>query len=275
MRMSEPDLAWDRPARCREVVLQALARLSDGDTDAATLHRARTHLRRLQACLELAGEDRRAQSIARCVARVSKLRTLQAFARYLKRHGAPRSDRKAVKRRLRAARARLDRTHAYAAIERIVRRQALPQVPADPAWMAERMQAARDGHADALRRLTAEAGAKPRRKTLHRLRLLIKSIRYQEEWALDHPFAQPGLIRRLKHAQTVLGDYEDLFQFRKLARSLDLRSSSAIEKAWRRVRARARALPARLIDYLGMTASSRIRLVGATPESGRVAGTPA
>ncbi len=249
--MSEPHHAGNRPARYREVVLQALARLSGGDTHAATLHRARTHLRRLQACCELAGEDRRATSIARCVVRVSKLRTLQVFAHYLKRHGAPRSDRKAVKRRLRAAHEKLERTHAYEAIERIVRRQALPPVPADPAWLAERMQAARDAHAGTLRRLTAEAGATPRRKTLHQLRLLIKSIRYQEEWAMDFPFAQPGLIRRLKRAQAALGDYEDLFQFRKLARSMNLRSSSAIEKAWRMARTRARALSVRLIDYLG------------------------
>jgi CHAD domain-containing protein len=272
--MSEPHHAGDRPARYREVVLQALARLADGDTNAATLHRARTHLRRLQACFELTGADRRAASLARCVARVSPLRMLQVFARYLKRHGAPRSDRKAVQRRIRAARKALDRVRAYQAIRRIVRRQAWPQAAADPAWLAGRMQASREAHAEELRRLIAEAGAKPRRKTLHRLRLLIKTIRYQEEWALDHPFAQPDLIGRLKHAQAVLGDYEDLFQFRKLARSMDLRSSPSIEKAWRRARRRARALPARLIDYLGMTANSRIRLVGDRRFPEQVAGQP-
>jgi len=259
--MSEPDFADDRPTRYRAVVLQALARLSGGDTDAATLHRARTHLRRLQAYLELVGEDRHAESIARCVVRVSKLRTLQVFARYLKTHDAPRSDRKAVKRRLRATREKLEGTHVYAAIEGVVRRQGLLPDPGNPAWLAERMQVARHAHADRLRRLTAEAGAKPGRKTLHRLRLLIKSIRYQEEWALDYPFAMPGMIRRLKHAQAVMGDYEDLVQFRKLARSMKLRSSSAINKDWRKARTRARALPTHLVASLGMTAGPRIRLV--------------
>lgn len=270
--MSEPNLADERPVRYRAVVLQALARLSGGDTDAATLHRARTHLRRLQAYLELVGEDRNADRIARCVMRLSKLRTLQVFERYLSKLDAPRSDRKAVKRRLRATRDKLERTHTYAAIVRIVRRHALPPTPANPDWLAERMRAARHDHTNALQQLTAKIGAKPRRKTLHRLRLLIKSIRYQEEWALDRPYAMPALVRRLKHVQAVLGDYEDLVQFRKLARSLDLRSAAIIKKQWHKSRARARALPAHLVAYLGMTAGPRIRLVGSRHDSGQAAG---
>lgn len=270
--MSEPNLAEDRPARYRAVVLQALARLSGGDTGAATLHRARTHLRRLQAYLELVGEERNADRIARCVVRLSKLRTLQVFEGYLSMFDAPRSDRKAVKRRLRASRDKLERVHTYAAIERIVRRHALPPTSGNPDWLAERMRAARHAHAEALRQLTTEVGAKPRRKTLHRLRLLIKSIRYQEEWALDRPYAMPALVRRLKHVQAVLGDYEDLVQFRKLARSMDLRSSAMIKKQWRKARTRARALPAHLVAYLGMTAGPRIRLVDSRQASGQAAG---
>jgi len=272
--MSEPNFADDRPVRYRAVVLQALARLSDGETDHATLHRTRTHLRRLQAYLELVGEERNADTIARCVVRLSKLRTLHVFAQYLKTHDAPRSDRKTVKRRLRATREKLERAGAYARIERIVRRHALPPTPANPEWLAERMKAARHAHADALRQLVARAGARPRRKTLHRLRLLIKSIRYQEEWALDRPYAMPALVRRLKHVQTVLGDYEDLVQFRKLTRSLGLRSSAIITQHWRKARKRARALPADLVEYLGMTARSRIRLVGSLQAPVNVARSP-
>ena len=270
--MSEPNLTEDRPARYRAVVLQALTRLSGGDTDPATLHRARTHLRRLQAYLELVGEDRNADTISRCVIRLSKLRTLQVFERYLSKLDAPRSDRKAVKRRLRATRDKLESTHTYASIERIVCRHALPPTPGNPDWLAERMRTVRHAHADALRQLTAEVDAKPRRKTLHRLRLLIKSIRYQEEWALDRPYAMPALVQRLKRGQAVLGDYEDLVQFRKLARSMDLRSSATIKKHWRKARTRARALPAHLVESLGMTTRSRIRLVGSRHDSVPVAG---
>ncbi len=260
--MREPNLAEDRPARYREVALTALARLSGGETDAATVHRARTNLRRLQAYFELVGEDRPAASIARCVTRLSKLRALQVLAHYLKTQHSPRSDRKAVRRRLRARRKQLARDRVYAGIERIVRRQTLPSTPTDLMRLTELMQAARNAHADALRRFITEAGPRAKRKALHRIRLLIKSIRYQEEWALGRPFARPVLIRRLKHAQRVLGNYEDFVHFRKLARSLNLRSLPAITKAWRKARARARALPATLWALAGQIAGSPVLLVG-------------
>jgi hypothetical protein len=48
------------------------------------------------------------------------------------------------------------------------------------------------------------------------------------------------LIRRLRRLQKVLGEYEDLVQFRKLARSLDLRCASGMDKPWRQARLRAR-----------------------------------
>ncbi|HYM38084.1 MAG TPA: CHAD domain-containing protein [Nitrospiraceae bacterium] len=253
MRVSELYHSKDRPAHYRAVVLHALERLSDGDTRPKTLHRARTNLRRLQAYLELVGEHRNADSIAGCVTRLSKLRTLQVFERYLSKLGAPRFDLKAVKRHFRARQKKLQQKHVYTMIERIVRRQGLQSTQANPAWLAERMQIVRKAHAGALRRLTAEAGIKPRRKMLHQLRLLIKSIRYQEEWALEHPPARSGLIQQLKYAQTVLGDYEDLAQFRKLARALDLRSAEAIDNAWEKARRRARALLACLVERLGVT----------------------
>ena len=270
--MSEPNYAEDRPARYRAVALQTLAQLSGGDANAATLHRARTHLRRLQAYLELVGEERNAAAITRCVTRLSTLRTLQVLERYLKRHDAPRSDRKPVMRRIRAKCRKFDRTRVYAAIERIVRRRALPPAPANPEWMAERMQAARHAHADAFRQLTAAIDARPRRKTLHRIRLLIKSIRYQEEWALGHPFAMPELVQRLKHAQAVLGDYEHLVQFRKLARSLDLRSSAMIKKHWRTARKRARVLPLGLSGIIGVMAGPWIRIMDGRCEPEQAAG---
>ncbi len=250
--MREPKLAEDRPARYRDVALKALARLSGGETNMATVHRARTHLRRLQAYLTLVGEDRQAANIANCVSRLSQLRSLQVFAQYLKMHDAPRADRKAVKRRLRAVREKLARSRVYAAMERDVRRTELPAIQANPSWLAGQMQLARTSCANTLRRLTAKGGPKASRKTLHRIRLLIKSIRYQEEWALGRPFARPDRIRRLKQAQRVLGDYEDLVHFRKLARSLGLRSTAAINKAWRKARARARALPAGLAITAGI-----------------------
>lgn len=264
--MRESNFPRDRPARYRTVALKALARLSGGGTDAATLHRARTHLRRLQAYLELVGEDRQAASIAECVARASKVRTLQVFAQYLKMHEAPRSDRKAVRRRLHAVRDKLARAGVYRVIEREARGIELPSIPTDPAWLAGRMEEARDAYVRMLRRFAAKAGSKAGRKMLHRLRLQTKSMRYQEEWAQGQPFARPGPVRSLKHAQKILGDYEDMVHFRKLARSMDLRSASTINKAWRKARARARALPATLLAQAATDLTSRVRS-GAVPSS--------
>jgi CHAD domain-containing protein len=272
--MSENNLAEVRPARYQAVVRQGLEKLSDGGGDPATVHRTRTHLRRLQAYHELLGETRNADAIARCVARLSALRTLQVFSRYLKSNDAPGSDRKAVKRRIRAECRKLERTHAYASIERVVRRLGLPRAPANPAWLAERMRTARQTHADALRQMVSAIGSKPKRKALHRLRLLVKSIRYQEEWATGQPFATPSLVRRLKHAQAVLGDFEDLFQFRKLAAALDLQSSAMINKHWRMARTRARALPARLLERLGLISGPPVRLVVSRSPSSCAAGEP-
>lgn len=257
----------DRAARYQTVALHALARLSGGDIRPKTVHRLRTHLRRLQAYLELVGEDRNAQIMAKCVSRLSPLRTLQVFERYLARLGASKSDVRRIKDRIRRRRANLDRKQVYRKIERRVRRHALPPTPASPDWMAGRMERLRREHAKTLHDLITEARANPQRKTLHALRLTIKSTRYQEEWALDQAYARPDLVSWLKRAQSVLGDYEERAQFRKLARTLGLKSYAKIVKDWRRARTRARALPARLTGMIEELAGRRLRLLVSQPPS--------
>jgi CHAD domain-containing protein len=205
----------------------------EGDTDPETLHRARTHL--------------------------------QVLARRLKQFDAPRSDRRIVKRRIKAERRKLDRTHAYETLARLVRRQMAAAAPWDADRAAGRIRTARAEHAASLRRLVARAGSAPRRKALHELRLEIKAVRYQEERLSGTAAALPKLVRQLKRVQTVLGEYEDLVQFRRLARELDLRSASRIEKAWRRARTRARAVPAGLAGLLAFLGRPRIQPVPDTP----------
>jgi CHAD domain-containing protein len=249
------------PARACRVALRALARLSAGDSDPETLHRARTHLRRLQAYLEFDGSPQKADAIRRGVSRLSGLRMLQVLARRLKRFGAPKSDRRTVKRRIKAERKKLDRVRTYDAMARLVRRLIASHVPTPYANLAERARRSRAAHADTLYRLIVEGGPVPRRKSLHRIRLELKTIRYQEERLLRHSIFLPGLIRRLRRLQKVLGEYEDLVQFRKLARSLDLRCASGMDKPWRQARLRARAVPAHLSDLLVPLAGSPLRPV--------------
>ena len=262
-------------AKCLTVVLHALASLSAGHSRQKTLHRLRTHLRRLEAYLELVGEDRNAEIISKCVSRLSSLRALQVFERYLTQSGAPNSDVRKVKDCIRRRRAKLDRKKVYRKIDRRVRRHALPSTQASMDWMAERMEGLRREHARTLQELIVKAMSTPRRKILHALRLKIKSIRYQEEWALSQTYARPNLVSWLERAQSVLGDYEERAQFRKLARELDLKSYPEIVKDWRRARACARALPGQMTEIIEALAGRHLRLVGSkSPSSSATARSP-
>jgi CHAD domain-containing protein len=259
----------DRAARYRAVVFHALERLSQGDDRSKTLHRLRTHLRRLQAYLELVGEASNAKVMADCVSRLSPLRTLHVFERYLSRADAPRSDLRLVRKRIRKRLARLRRRQVYREIDRLVREHALPPTPTLVGWMANRLAELRQANMDGLRTLVQEAQAKPKRKRLHQLRLKIKSVRYQEEWALGRPGERPDMVGWLKHAQSVLGEYEERAQFRRLARKLALKSVARVEQDWRRARKRARVLPAHLAELLEGIARGRVRLLGSRSMEGR------
>jgi hypothetical protein len=257
----EQEPVYDNLTHCRTVVLDAVACLADGDGHPGTLHRLRTHLRRLQAYLELVGEDKNAEVINGCVSRLSSLRTLQVFHHYLGRMGGPKSDRKRVKRLIRARQAKLLRKDVFSKIERRIRRHAIPPMPTDPNWMAARFHALREEHAQHLLLLIAQAGDRPRRKYLHILRLYVKTVRYQEEWALHQAYARPDLVKQLKHAQEVLGKYQEHTQFRTLARRYDMESRAALDKDWRRTRQRARAVPTQLLGPVRSMATRRGQVV--------------
>lgn len=253
------------------IVLHNLESLANGDTRPETLHRLRTHLRRLQAYLELVGEDANAEIIADCVAHFSPLRTLQVMETYLAKSAAPDTDLRIVRERIEAKRLRLERKRVYREVERMVRRHAMPPIPGGRQWMGQRMAHLRQLNRIMLRDLALKAAEDPRRKALHQLRLRIKTARYQEEWALQEPYARPDTVAWLKRAQRVLGEYEERGQFRKLARRLGLASAKLIERDWRKARKRARALPAQLIEKLQPSASSGLRLVKSDRYAGGVA----
>jgi len=104
----------------------------------------------------------------------------------------------------------------------------------------------------ALRGLSPEAT----RKELHRLRLLIKSLRYQEEIAFEAAWGNSKTVAALKRLQRTLGDYCDRDQFRRLARKLDLACRREMKVEYRRYRQRARAA----VRKLGPPQSSLIAL---------------
>jgi CHAD domain-containing protein len=245
----------------RNVVLSALSRLKKGDTRPKTLHRLRTHLRRLQAYAELVGESANAKTMGECVSYFSPLRTLDVLESYLVKRHAPKDELRLVRKRISAKRQKLRRKKTYEVVERLVRLHAVPPVPGLDDWLPVRMRRLRELNCQALRDLALKGAQHPRRKILHALRLKIKAVRYQEEWVVQHRQGRPQLVAWLKHAQKVLGEYEEYGQFRKLARKWRFEFREPIEKDWKRARKEAHAIPARLLDQFPDEGKGRLRLV--------------
>ena len=233
-------------ANCQRISFQALTRLAEGDAAPETLHRLRTNLRRLQAYLELIGNEADAGLVGRCVSKLSPLRTLHVFHQHLLRTGAPKEDLGKVQVLVQHARGRLLERKAYKKIERQLWSIVFPLIPGDQDWLLNRLEVLRQVHLNDLEQLLQAVLEKPRRKRLHALRLKVKTIRYQEEWLHARGGSHAHFLKRLKGVQKRLGRYEELAEFRKLAKTLDLDSSPLILKEWRRARKRARTLPQQL-----------------------------
>jgi hypothetical protein len=256
--------------RSRSTTLSSLAALGAGDVRPRTLHRARTELRRLQAFLDLIGEAERALPVADCVSTLSRLRTLQVFEKYLAAIDAPKRDRRRVARCVAKLLKKQRENQMYRSIEQEVRRQTSGLPPQSDDWMTARFRLLRHDHADTLMDRLDRAAVRPRRRTLHALRLQIKAIRYQEELALLYPFGNPEVVNRLKTAQAVLGEYEERAEFRKLGKALGLKSRKRLKKDWRRARKLARRVPETLADIpLTLTDDRLLFLRPATPSAHR------
>lgn len=259
-----------RIARYRHVILGALSALEEG-AGQKTLHRLRTHLRRMQALLELMGEDRKAEETSRWISRLSRLRTLQVLRGYLSDTDARARDRRKVRKRIRQAQAALRKKRVYEKIERFVRDET--HIPgATPNELDRRLAGSRSANTESLRDLAADAAASPKRKRLHALRLKIKSIRYQEEWARTDVLTSDlsHLIRQLRRMQSILGAYEDLAEFRQLARKMGLDIRTRITKDWRRARRRARRIQENLepvVEALAALAGAGRRPLQLVPDA--------
>jgi hypothetical protein len=258
MKQASP---YPRIAECRRATLSSLAALADGDENPKTLHRARTELRRLQALLDLLGEPARALRIADCVSTLSKLRAMHVFDKYLRTVRAPRRDRRRIAKRITKLVRKHRRKRVYRTIGMHIRRQTTKLHRQSEDWIVGRFRLLRHEQADALIQQLETATANPRRRILHALRLLIKAVRYQEELALLYPFGNPDVVKRLKAAQTVLGEYEEQAEFRKLGRTLRLSCKRQLKKDWRRARKRARLVPADLADIPSLLTDERLRFL--------------
>lgn len=245
-------------ARYQSTVLRLVRQLMAGQGDADTVHAIRTHCRRLQALLELCGDEKRAAVMAQNVRRLSKLRALQVFRQYLAKVDACRSDIAAVDARIMKRKQKLAHRQVYRAIEQAVWKQALPTIGRPGPSLKERLEFLRHAHEQNLKRLIATAGERPRRKPLHALRLILKTIRYQAEWLPGRSGAKEDLLRRIKAVQALLGRYEELAEFKRWGKDLSVVMQERIRKDWRKARRRARGVPGDLAWLMDALVSGHV-----------------
>ncbi len=205
------------------------------------MHRLRTHLRRLQAYAEFMHRPKACAALAQSVTRLSRLRTLDVFQRYLRRRKADAQDVRRVGWALREEESKVAHAGYVEAIRNVLESMSLARMRRSDDVLARRLESLGREHADrlsaALRGLSVEA----KRKELHRLRLLVKSLRYQEEIAMETAWGDPRSVAALKRLQRTLGDYCDRDQFRRVARKMKLACREEMQKEYRRYRKLARA----------------------------------
>lgn len=231
----------ERARSYQATVLTLLRQVTQKGCPAKTVHAIRTHCRRLQALLELSGEEERAAVMAKSVRRLSKLRALQVFRQYLEKIDAPRADLVQIDARIERRHRRLVQVDAYRKITQALQQQGLPQEHRSEAWLRQRAKDLRHTQADALQVLFVHIAEKPRRKRLHALRLLLKTIRYQAEALPDQSAETQEMVTKLRQAQTSLGRYEELADFARWGKRWELKRSLRIKRDWKRARTKARA----------------------------------
>lgn len=206
-----------------------------------TVHRLRTHLRRLQAYAEFMQRRKAVAALAQSVTWLSRLRTLDVFHRYLRRRKAASQDVRRVAWALREEEMKVAHAGYMEAIRSLLESMVLARMRGPDDVLARRLESLGREHADRLSAALRELSVEAKRKELHRLRLLVKSLRYQEEIVLETAWGNPRSVAALKRLQRTLGDYCDRDQFRRIARKMKLACRGEVRKEYRRYRKLARA----------------------------------
>ena len=223
----------------QSTVLQLVGRLISEEEPPEVVHAIRTHIRRLQALLELYGDADNARLMARKVRRLSKLRALQVFRQYLITIDACPSDLALVDARIHKQVQKLRQAAAYEKIAQAVRDYAIPSATESDLFLLERLESVRHDHQQRCRRLIEAARDSPTRKRLHALRLRLKTIRYQREW-----FAQQTdrIGRFSNNSFACRGCWEHTKSLiSRWGKRLSATVQKQIRKEWKKSRKRARA----------------------------------
>jgi len=205
-----------------------------------TVHKLRTHLRRLQSYAEYLDRPKAAGRLGEAVSWFSRLRTLDEFQRYLRRLEVGAKDSRRVEKALRSEQEDVRKANRAAAVTLLLTNTPVASLMRPGEYIADRFQRLQPENRTVLDRGLQGLSSKPTRKELHRLRLLIKSLRYQQEIAVEMRWGNPRSAQALKRLQTVLGKYTDRAQFASLAKELNLSCQNKIKKDRRLSRRKAR-----------------------------------
>jgi len=208
---------------------------------AETVHRLRTHLRRLQAYAEFLQRPVVATRLAQSVTWLSRLRTLDVFYQYLRRRKASAKDLHQVTWALKEEAMVVAYAGRLETIRSMLAKMTITRLRRPVAFVENRLSALRGETSEQLATALRDLSHEATRKELHRLRLLVKSLRYQEEIALETAWGDPRRMAAFKRLQRTLGDYCDRDQFRRLAKKMNLACRGELKKEYRQYRDRARA----------------------------------
>jgi CHAD domain-containing protein len=211
-----------------------------------TVHRLRTHLRRLQAYAEFMQRRKAASSLAKCVTWLSRLRTLDVFLRFLRRRKGDTDDLRRVAWVLKEERVMVAHAGRLDAIRAVLAKTTVARLSRPGVFITARLASLSRTRAARLDAALNGLSLKAKRKELHRLRLLVKSLRYQQEIALETTRGESRAVAALKRLQRTLGDYCDRDQFRRLAKKMNLACRREMAREYRQHRERARIAVRRL-----------------------------
>lgn len=214
---------------------------------AETVHRLRTHLRRMQAYAEFLQRPKAAAALAQSVTWLSRLRTLDVFLRFLRRRRGDADDLRRVAWVLKEEGVMVAHAGRLDAIRAVLAKTTVARLSRPDNFLAMRLESLSREHADRLNTALRGLSLKAKRKELHCLRLLVKSLRYQEEIALDTSWGNPRSMAALKRLQRTLGDFCDRDQFRRLAKKMKLACLGEMKMEYRLHRKRARTAVRRLV----------------------------
>jgi CHAD domain-containing protein len=195
-----------------------------------TVHKLRTHLRRLQAYAEFLEHREIAARFAKAVSWLSRLRALHVCEAYLKRTGASEKDRCRLQRAVRKEEKLIRAKNRLKKLTGILTKAVPEKMERPNIVIRDRLETLRNENRAVLLEALGNLSPRPTRKELHRFRLLVKSLRYQQEIAVELRWANPRTVRALKRPQSVLGDFCDRDQDLRLAKELAFSGRKNIKK---------------------------------------------